>query len=224
MDILSITGNTNSKPTVANASTQLGKDDFLRLLTVQLRYQDSLNPLGNTEFIAQMAQFSSLEQLQNMNKTLGQNLDNEDRLHTAFKNNLATSLIGKNVEIPTSLIEFTGNGEASLAYRIGLGAVESSVRILDARGQLVRQIDIDPSSRYGGISWDGKSEAGSEVPAGAYRVVVSAEGSDGASVGAEALKSVRVQAVRNLGGEATIWADGREISFAELGGVTEIKD
>ncbi|HMM21563.1 MAG TPA: flagellar hook assembly protein FlgD [Selenomonadales bacterium] len=61
----------------------LGKDDFLKLLVTQLRYQDPMNPMDNTEFVAQMAQFSSLEQMQNMNTTMAKYQ--------------ATSLIGKNI-------------------------------------------------------------------------------------------------------------------------------
>ena len=85
---------------VSGAQNVLGKDDFLHLLTVQLRYQDPLNPMENTEFIAQMAQFSSLEQLQNMNQSLEKSQGSEAELHAAFKNNLVTSLVGKSVEVP----------------------------------------------------------------------------------------------------------------------------
>lgn len=51
-------------------ATTLDKDDFLKLLVTQLQNQDPLNPLQDTQFIAQMAQFSELEQMQNVNKTL----------------------------------------------------------------------------------------------------------------------------------------------------------
>jgi flagellar basal-body rod modification protein FlgD len=51
-------------------SSTLGKDDFLKLFVGQLRHQDPLNPMDNAEFMGQMAQFSSLEQLTNVTKTL----------------------------------------------------------------------------------------------------------------------------------------------------------
>ncbi|HON56919.1 MAG TPA: flagellar hook capping FlgD N-terminal domain-containing protein [bacterium] len=60
-------GNSTSK---SNDASALGKDQFLQLLSTQLRYQDPLNPMSNDQFIAQMAQFSSLEQMQNLNKTM----------------------------------------------------------------------------------------------------------------------------------------------------------
>ncbi|MBO6108719.1 MAG: hypothetical protein J6P16_04870 [Eubacterium sp.] len=69
-------------------SSALGKEEFLKLLTTQLSYQDPLNPQSDQDFIAQLAQFSSLEQMQNLNST--------------FNNTSAYSLIDKYVEIETT--------------------------------------------------------------------------------------------------------------------------
>lgn len=64
-------------------NSSLGKDEFLKILVTQLQYQDPMNPVEDTEFIAQMAQFSSLEQMQNLN--------------TSFSMSQAVSLIGKDI-------------------------------------------------------------------------------------------------------------------------------
>ncbi len=61
---------TNQPATVTNPTSTLGKDDFLKLLVTQLQNQDPLQPMDNTQFISQMAQFSSLEQMQNMNTSM----------------------------------------------------------------------------------------------------------------------------------------------------------
>ncbi len=107
MNISSITNPQQAPSQNGDASrAQLGKDDFLHLLTMQLRYQDPLNPLENTEFIAQMAQFTSLEQLQNINQTLTTSQNKEGSLQTAFANNLVTSLVGKDVEVVTNQVGF----------------------------------------------------------------------------------------------------------------------
>ncbi len=73
----------NATKTSNRNTGDLGKDDFLNLLVTQLRYQDPLNPTDDKEFIAQMAQFSSLEQMQNLN--------------TSFSATKAYSLIGKSI-------------------------------------------------------------------------------------------------------------------------------
>ena len=70
---------------------ELGKDSFLNLLTTQLKNQDPLEPMDNTKFISQMAQFSSLEQMNNMNSSLSQFIKSQSVSQGA-------SLIGKTVE------------------------------------------------------------------------------------------------------------------------------
>ena len=88
------------------ASQQLGKDDFLKLLITQLSHQDPLSPMENTEFIAQMAQFSSLEQITNMSAGF-------NRLSSMLTNSEAVNLVGKTVDIATENGLITGTAEAA---------------------------------------------------------------------------------------------------------------
>ncbi len=81
----------------------LGKDDFLRLLITQLKYQDPISPVDDKEFIAQMAQFSSLEQMQNLNTNLSEMMLAQQKLSALGQ---AMQMIGKEVEL------FTKEGES----------------------------------------------------------------------------------------------------------------
>ena len=74
------------------ASNELGKDDFLKLLMAQMTNQDPTSPMENTEFIAQMAQFSSLEQMTNMSQ-------NFDKMAAMLNSNEAQSMLGRTVQI-----------------------------------------------------------------------------------------------------------------------------
>lgn len=73
-------------------SNQLGKDDFLKLLITQMQNQDPTEPVANTEFIAQMAQFSSLEQMTNMSSSF-------EKMANYITETTATSALGKTVEL-----------------------------------------------------------------------------------------------------------------------------
>ena len=64
--------------TVTTSNSSLGKDEFLKILITQVQNQDPLNPVDDKEFISQMATFSSLEQMMNMNKTMTQFVENQD--------------------------------------------------------------------------------------------------------------------------------------------------
>lgn len=87
------------------ASQELGKDDFLRLLITQLQHQDPTSPMENTQFIAQMAQFSSLEQMTNMSTEF-------TKLANMLNSGEAVSLLGKSVEVASGESSISGVVEA----------------------------------------------------------------------------------------------------------------
>lgn len=95
----------------------LGKDDFLKLLVVQLENQDPTSPLDDKEFISQMAQFSSLEQMTQMNTTLSNLIINN-------KINLSYSLLGKYVEVLDSR---TGQEESGIVSEVSFGEGSPSI-------------------------------------------------------------------------------------------------
>jgi flagellar basal-body rod modification protein FlgD len=95
--VMSTNGYTGTASTRKTGDSSLGKDDFLKILTTQLSHQDPLKPMDDTQFVSQMAQFSSLEQMQNMNKS--------SQLQAA------TSMIGKGVKA-----EVTGDQGSELIY------------------------------------------------------------------------------------------------------------
>ncbi len=87
-------------------SHELGKDDFLKILITQLSNQDPTSPLENTEFIAQMAQFSSLEQMTNMSQSF-------DKLSTMINSSEAQATLGRTVEIDLGDTTTTGMVQAA---------------------------------------------------------------------------------------------------------------
>jgi flagellar basal-body rod modification protein FlgD len=86
---------------VGNKKATLGQDDFMKLMVTQLKFQDPMKPMDNTEFIAQMAQFSSLQQMSDLNKTMAGQVDFNELSQ-------ASSLIGKQVSVNTDGQTFGG--------------------------------------------------------------------------------------------------------------------
>ena len=105
--VSSITNTTveNSSNVTKSLQNELGKEEFLKLLVTQLRYQDPLSPMDNEAFIAQLAQFSSLEQMQNMNENLKTNMDTDLFMAQSISNSMVTALIDKEVKIQTNNFE-----------------------------------------------------------------------------------------------------------------------
>jgi flagellar basal-body rod modification protein FlgD len=160
-------------------SKSLDKDAFLRLLTTQLQNQDPLNPTDSTEFTAQLAQFSSLEQLSNVNETL-----NTLKLYQASINNAqAVGFIGKDIVANGNSVEMKGGQPVTCDYEIPAAAKSVVVTIYDATGNFVR--DYQKTELVAGkqsFTWDGRDRNGNTVADGAYTFEVQAVDQKGAKL------------------------------------------
>ncbi|HIZ50287.1 MAG TPA: flagellar hook assembly protein FlgD [Candidatus Pseudomonas excrementavium] len=145
---------------------ELGKNEFLELLVAQLNNQDPLAPQENGEFIAQLAQFSTVEGIEKMNSTI-------DAMASSFQSSQAlqaSSLVGRTVVIPTdqAMVDPQGGFTGQLALPQASGAV--LVNVYDEAGSMVSTINL--GAQEGGIhefAWDGTDASGNVLPAGKYR-------------------------------------------------------
>ena len=160
---------------------ELGKNEFLKLLMAQLANQDPLKPVDNQAFIAQLAQLSSVEQLQG----IGTKLDTL-AVAQASANQLQTAaLVGKEVLFRTDQVHLDGkpiSAEARLA-----GDADTVVAVVtDASGNVVRTLPL--GARKSGtvqIAWDGRDERGGSLPPGDYHLALHATRPDGTPVQAD---------------------------------------
>jgi len=148
-----------------NKENELDKNAFLRLMVTQLNNQDPLNPQENGEFIAQLAQFSSVEGIENLNSTvevMAGSLQSSQALQ-------ASALVGRTVHV-NSGTSFLAEGEP-ITGNIKLDSSSSNlvVSITNQAGALVEQLELGSHVR-GNVKfgWDGTSRDGQRLPPGAY--------------------------------------------------------
>ncbi|MBV5306520.1 MAG: flagellar hook assembly protein FlgD [Desulfobulbaceae bacterium] len=212
------TAKTGTSTSATKTADIMGKEDFLTLLVAQLQNQDPLNPDDPTEFTAQLAQFSSLEQLYNLNESMA-------GLTTAQANSeklSALSLIGKEVSYNGSSFTFEGDPVA-VGYQLDGIASGVTLSIQDADGRTVKTLEAaDTELKTGNhfITWDGTDMDGETVADGSYKIVLSATAAtSGGSVAAAPLISSEVTGVDLSNGMLTTKAG--EVLFNNLIRVTE---
>ena len=89
----------NSATTSVDKTDSMGKDEFLKLLTVQLQHQNPLSPMKGQEFSAQLAQFSQVEQLENINSGISSSNELDLQLTRSITNSLSTTMVGKEAKV-----------------------------------------------------------------------------------------------------------------------------
>jgi flagellar basal-body rod modification protein FlgD len=156
------------------------KDEFLKLFVAQLENQNPLDPQDGADFVAQLAQFSSVEQAAKTNERLEQILAGQ----MSASNASLAGFVGKTGTFAGDAFTVSGRGEGMPALGLDLGQQASKVRVVirDATGHQIKAIDLGPQSA-GRISvpWDGKTDLHGDLTQGTYTVEVTATGTDGKS-------------------------------------------
>lgn len=206
----------------SSPKTALGREEFLQLLIAQLSNQDPLNPLEDKDFIAQMAQFSTLEQMTNMNSSLMDSLNYDFLLSQTISNTMATSLIGRTVRADASQIYLQTAGATNIAVNLDRTATELTVRIKDADGNVVRTINrqgLTPGDHV--INWDGADDNGVQAASGIYTIELSARDVNDNTFQPSQYLEGKVAGVVYKDGLALLTVNGQQIP---LGSVREVKE
>ena len=170
---------TGSTQGAAAGTKELDRDAFLNLLVTQLQNQDPLNPTDSTEFTAQLAQFSSLEQLGNVND----NLLLLQNFQASINNSQAVSLIGKEITANGNLINFADGQPTECNFKLDGDASVVVVSIYDHTGEFVKSFESQNlAAGQHTLNWDGTEQNSNPAAPGNYTFEVQADDADGHNI------------------------------------------
>jgi flagellar basal-body rod modification protein FlgD len=197
----------NVSATATTAKT-LGKDDFMKLLLAQLKNQDPLKPLDGTDFAAQLAQFSSLEQLSNINSSLQNQSLNQMTANYAQ----SVNMIGKEVTTNSGNSLFVNGPTTSISYKLAKDAQTVTISVLDKEGKLVDSWD-ETAQKTGinKVTWDS-----SLVEKGEYTFQVIAKDSQGQTVSVDTMTSGLATAVHFRDNQILVTVNGKEVPLSSI--------
>jgi len=198
----------------------LGKDDFLNMLIAQLQNQDPLNPTDGTEFTAQLAQFSSLEQLSNIND----NLQNMGQFQASLIDSQAVSYIGKEITAKGNSVQLESGRPVECYFELGANAALVVISVYDASGGFVTSFETGPlNSGRQSAAWDGTDNNGNSASAGLYRFEVQALDAENQNLSVTPLMRSVVTGVSFKDQTASLITDLQTIAIDDVIAVSEVQ-
>ncbi|MFK8138986.1 MAG: flagellar hook assembly protein FlgD [Bdellovibrionales bacterium] len=192
----------------------LDKDAFLKLMLTQMKHQDPTTPLESHEMASQLAQFTSLEQMQNMNTNI-ENLVKANKPNSQFQ---ALQFIGKSIESDSSKI-FRGKGDKGHEVRFDLmqDAAEINVKIKDADGDLVREYSIaDLKKGRNSIDWNGYNNQDQKTREGEYYAEITAKDGNGKGIVATTTVAGKITGVNYTQSGPVLLVGTQTVSMSEV--------
>jgi len=195
----------------------MDKDAFLSLMIAQLQNQDPMNPMDGTEYAAQLAQFTSLEQLTNLNTSMNKSIDANYYLTQSINNTLTATLIGNDVKLASPSLQNVGQDSVSIGYKLPSDSSNVKISIYNESGALIRTIEQENIS--GGdhkLSWDFSDNNGTKVPKGKYTFKVTATDNKGDDLVVSTYGVGTIDAVRFSENGTTLVVDGVEYNLSDI--------
>lgn len=187
------------------AKSMLNMNAFLTMFTTQLKYQDPTNPLESYELASQLAQFSSVEKLTSIEKSMSE----MQAYLSALNNAQMIQAIGKEITGASNIIQVTGDQITRSGFQLGVGASEAVARIRTPAGDVVRTIVLgELAAGRHKLEWDGKNDAGQRVAPGVYAFEILAFGNDGRAIDVDTSVSGTAYAFRMVDGAPFLVLDG----------------
>lgn len=215
--VTSSTATTTADTSSLLSTTIMDEEDFLQMLVTQMKYQDPLDPMESQEFASQLAQFSSVEQLTNINSNLAESLGVDLILTQAINNTLATTIIGKGAKGEGNSVMFNEDGQAHVSFELENDAADVEISILDSNGNTVRTWTAESlSSGEHTLEWDMQNDHGETLSKGDYTFEVKAYDTNGSEINATTYMIGTVTGIRYEEGAAIMLVDGKEIAFSSI--------
>lgn len=190
----------------------LGRNEFLQLLLAQLQHQNPLQPLDNEAFVAQLAQFRALEEMENVR----QGIELETAFMSSLNNSAATSLIGREAVAAADSFDWDGSAELAVGVESTPGS-RVSFKVLDESGRTVLErkftLEGDGIELF---AWTGKDSTGRELTPGLYRMEVTGTDAQGATAAVSPLLAGRVTALSFLEGATRLLIEGTQVNLAAV--------
>jgi flagellar basal-body rod modification protein FlgD len=181
----------NTPSTTTAASTQLGQEDFLRLLTTQLQNQDPTDPMDPKDMITDLTGFNQLEATLKLNESMAEVVAGFANLQTMQ----AASLIGKSVKVQGESFQHEAGLPEQLKIAPDQSLTDVKVVISDGNG-IVKEINVGVvNAGEQLVTWDGTDELGAEVPVGTYKVMAYGTDQDGEVRSIDTIVSNKVTSV-----------------------------
>lgn len=200
----------------------LGKDDFLQLLIAKLEHQDPLKPMEDEDFIAQLAQFSSLEQMYNIAEGISSSNEWDYLQMQSINNVMASGLIGKDVMATYGGVYVDQTNTPQITYTLNSPADEVTFTVKDAYGNTVATITQDSVDvGVNTFAWDGCDSQGNRVDEGYYNLEATATTASGAAITPSLSLTGRVEAIVYRDGSAYLRVNGTEVALGDISAIGE---
>jgi flagellar basal-body rod modification protein FlgD len=174
--------------------------------------------MDNTAFVAQLAQFSSLEQMTNVNDNLTKMLTSQG---TALQTT-AASMVGKSAVFSTNQVSLTQGGTATIAANLSQAAANVNLVIQDGIGDNVRTLALGAcASGMNKFTWDGLDDKGKQLPSGTYTAQVLATDLNGNSISLTQSSSARITGIAFTNGTPTFLAGGSSLKLSDISELDE---